>query len=95
MSISFEENVHRVSLGNKSYLSLLTIMQAKFACTFRSWLSLEDGTVWAFIGPVIAIITVSKLKPKVSYRLHNHFSRYYYGLYLRHRHLLVTIAGHC
>lgn len=35
-------------------------MQAKFACTFRCWLSLEDGTVWAFIGPVIAIITVSK-----------------------------------
>ncbi|XP_044175112.1 adhesion G-protein coupled receptor D1-like isoform X1 [Acropora millepora] len=25
------------------------------------WLSLEDGTVWAFIGPVIAIITVNSI----------------------------------
>ena len=25
---------------------------------YSCWLSMEDGTVWAFIGPVIAVITV-------------------------------------
>ena len=29
------------------------------------WLSTENGVIWAFVGPVIAIVCVSKNKTKI------------------------------
>ena len=34
----------------------LSIKNYPFSCS--CWLSMKDGTVWAFIGPVVAIIAV-------------------------------------
>ena len=43
---------------NDRYLNCMLTKLYNLTCTHRCWISEENGTIWAFIGPMLLIILV-------------------------------------
>ena len=46
---------------------ILPYLSCFFFLTFSCWISITDGLIWAFVAPVLIIMTVGSFGPLISY----------------------------